>query len=275
MISAAVGFQCPDCVRDGARQTRQSQGPYGGVRSKNPAVTTLVLIGMNAAVWVATLFTGGANGWLAEKLALTAGGYCAVAGDPSRYYPDVTQAGCGLLAKGLWMPGGVASGEWWQVITSAFTHTEVLHIGMNMLALWFLGPMLERVLGRVWFLSVYLISAIAGSAAVMWFAGSNTMTLGASGAIFGLIGALLVITFKTGGDLRTVLIWLGINLVFTFLGSGISWQGHIGGLLGGLATVSIIAFAPRRHREVLQLGGLALFLVLLIAAIVLRALQLV
>ncbi len=274
MIGAAVGFQCPDCVRQGARETRQIQGPYGGERSRNPALTTLVLIGMNAAVWVATLFTGGADGWLAHKLALTAGGYCAVAGDPSSYYPDVTQAGCGLLPKGLWMPGGVAGGEWWQVITSAFTHTELMHIGMNMLALWFLGPMLERVLGRVWFLSVYLISAIAGSAAVMWFAGSTTMTLGASGAIFGLIGALLVITFKTGGDLRTVLIWLGINLVFTFVGSGISWQGHIGGLIGGLVTVAIIAFAPRQHRQMLQLTGLALFLVLLIAAILLRALQL-
>jgi membrane associated rhomboid family serine protease len=275
MISAAVGFQCPDCVRQGAKQTRAHQGPYGGERSSNPAITTMVLLGVNVAVWLAITVTGGSNSWLVHKLALTSGGYCGVVGAADKYYPDaLNQAACELIPKGLWMPGGVASGEWWQVITSAFTHVEVLHLGMNMLALWFLGPMLERVLGRIWFLTVYLISALAGSATVMWFSDPTTMTLGASGAVFGLIGALLVITFKTGGDMRTVLIWLGINLVFTFTNSGISWQGHIGGLLGGLISVSIIAFAPRRNREVVQLSSLAVFTLVVIVAIIARTLQL-
>ncbi|MBA3019795.1 rhomboid family intramembrane serine protease [Propionicimonas sp.] len=274
MISAAVGFQCPDCVREGARQTRQGQGPYGGARSSNPAITTIVLIGINVAVWVAILVTGGANSWLAERLALTPGGYCAVAGDPSRYFPNVDKAGCALKDQGMWMAGGVSSGEWWQPITSAFTHIEVLHIGLNMLALWFLGPMLERVFGRVWFLTVYLLSALAGSAAVLWLSDSMNPTLGASGAVFGLIGALLVLTYRTGGDMRSVLIWLGINVVFTFTNSSISWQGHLGGLVGGLAASVIIIFAPRQNRTQLQLLGLAVLTAVIIGASILRVLQL-
>lgn len=274
MISAAVGFQCPDCVRNGAKQTRQGQGPYGGERSGNPAITTIVLIGINVAVWVAILVTGGANSWLTDRLALTPGGYCAVTGDPSRYFPDIDRAGCALTNQGTWIAGGVSSGEWWQVITSAFTQIEVLHIGLNMLALWFLGPMLERVFGRVWFLTVYLLSALAGSAAVLWLSDSISPTLGASGAVFGLIGALLVLTYRTGGDMRSVLIWLGINVVFTFTNSSISWQGHLGGLVGGLAASVIIIFAPRQNRTQLQLLGLAVLTAVIIGAITLRVLQL-
>jgi len=274
MISAAVGFQCPDCVRQGAKETRQAQGPYGGAISRNPATTTLVLIGLNAAVWLAIQATGGATSWLAERLALTAGGYCAVVGDPTRYFPDVTTSECAQLSTGVWMASGVSSGEWWQVITSAFTHIQILHLGLNMMALWFLGPMLERVLGRVWFLTVYVLSALVGSATVLWLSDSMGMTLGASGAIFGLIGALLVLTFRTGGDMRPVLMWLGINVIYTFVATGISWQGHLGGLLGGLAASSIIIFAPRANRLTTQLLGLALLAAAIVAAIVIRALQL-
>lgn len=274
MISAAVGFQCPECVRQGAKQTRQNRGPYGGTRSANPAVTSLVLIATNIAVWASIMLTGGASSWLVNKLALTAGGYCAVVGDSSQYYPDVSKAACDSQSSGIWLAQGVASGEWWQLITSAFTHIEFLHLAMNMVGLWFLGPMLEQVLGRVRFLAVYLLSALAGSATVMWLSDSTATTLGASGAIFGLIGALLVLVFKTGGDLRTVLIWLGLNLVFTFLGPGISWQGHIGGLVGGLATVAIIVFAPAKTRTAVQVGGLTLFALVMIAVIGARALQL-
>jgi membrane associated rhomboid family serine protease len=275
MISAAVGFQCPDCVHQGAKETRQDQGPYGGERSRNPALTTFVLIGINVAVWLAITLTGGSSSPLVDRLALTPGGYCAVIGDATHYYPNVGHAACSGLAQGLWLPGGVSSGQWWQVITSAFTQVEIMHLGMNMLALWFLGPMLERVFGRVWFLTVYLISAIAGSAAVMWFAEPTVTTLGASGAVFGLIGALLVITVRTGSDLRPVLMWLGINLVFTFVGSGISWQGHLGGLIGGLIASFIIVFAPRRNRPAIQLVGLAVLTAVAIGAIALRALQVV
>ncbi len=141
---------------------------------------------------------------------------------------------------------GVADGAWWQLMTSAFTHEEVLHIGFNMLALYFLGPMLESVLGRWRFLALYLVSALAGSAAVMLWSLPYIQTLGASGAVFGLMGALAVVALKVQGQLQTVLVWIGLNLAFTFTVSGISWQGHIGGLVGGAVIGAAMVFAPRR-----------------------------
>ena len=140
---------------------------------------------------------------------------------------------------------GVSDGAYWQVMTSVFTHVEVLHIGFNMLALYFLGPMLEVVLGRARFLAVYLVSGLVGSAAVMWFSDPNTPTLGASGAIFGLMGAIAVLALKVGGQAQSVLGWIGINLVLTFTLGGISWQGHLGGLLGGVVLGAAMVYAPR------------------------------
>lgn len=274
MISAAVGFQCPECVREGARQTRQNAGPYGGERSRNPHLTTFVLIGINAAVWIAILLTGGGSSRLADLLALTPTGSCYSASDPGRWYPNAGQTACSTLADGSWH-AGVADGALWQVITTAFTHVEPLHIGANMLSLYFLGPLLERMLGRARFLAVYFLSALAGSVTVMWFSDPLTTTLGASGAIFGLIGALLVVARKSGGDIRNLMFWLLLNLAITFApGTGISWQGHLGGLAGGLVTGAIIAFAPHADRNRSQLVGLGAVLVVLIGLLAFRMFQL-
>lgn len=274
MISAAVGFQCPECVAVGARQTRQNQGPFGGRISTNPMLTSIVLIAMNAAVWVAITLTGGRTSSLAQLLAITPLGQCWSTAEPGSYYPSVRDAAtCQTIADGSWMPG-VADGAWWQLFTSGFTHIDIMHIGMNMLALWFLGPPVERALGRARFLAIYLLSLLAASVSVMLFASSSTTTMGASGAIFGLIGALLLLTLKVGGDFRGVLFWLGINVVFTFVGAGISWQGHLGGLVGGLAAGGIILFAPRKDRTVLQWAGLATLTLLLGLITAFRIIQL-
>jgi len=274
MISAAVGFQCPECVSEGARQTRQNEGPYGGARSANPSLTTIVLIALNALVWGAITLTGGGLSRLVIRLALSPLGTCLSAREATRYYPQTSEAACRLMADGSWQPG-VAEGAYWQLLTSAFTHVEILHIGMNMLALWFLGPSLERALGRARFLAVYLVSALAGSVVVLWLADASTMTLGASGAVFGLIGALLVLAYKVHGDVRSVLIWLGINVVYTFIGPGsISWQGHLGGLLGGVAAAVVVVYAPRQGRARLQWLGLAGLTVLLLVLAVVRVTQL-
>lgn len=273
MISAAVGFQCPDCVREGARQTRQNEGPFGGQRSRNPALTSIVLIGLNAVVWLAITLTGAGSSALVRLLALVPLGRCWSAAQPSAFYPDAaTAAICHTLgSEGVWEPGALG-GAWWQLITSGFTHVEILHIGMNMLALWFLGPPLEHALGRGRFLALYFISLLAGSAAVVWLSPATSLTLGASGAIFGLIGALLVLTKKVGGDMRTVLIWLGINVAITFIGgTGISWQGHLGGLVGGLIASAIIMFAPRQNRTAHQVAGLVALGLAIVAALVARA----
>ena len=166
---------------------------------------------------------------------------------------------------------GVSDGAYWQVMTSVFTHVEVLHIGFNMLALYFLGPMLEVVLGRARFLAVYLASGLVGSAAVMWFSDPNTPTLGASGAIFGLMGAIAVLALKVGGQAQSVLGWIGINLVLTFTLGNISWQGHLGGLLGGVVLGAAMIYAPRSHRSLVQWSVTGAVTLLAVVAIVVRA----
>ncbi len=271
MISAAVGFQCPDCVREGARQTRQNELPFGGRRADNTMITSITLIAINVAVWVLILLTGGQSSRWVQTLALTGQGYCGSISDPNSYYPRVsTAAACATSPDGLWIPGAL-DGAWWQVITSGFTHVQPLHIGLNMLALWFIGPPLERILGRTRFLAIYLLSLLAGSATVLWLSPGAQSTLGASGAIFGLLGALLVLTIRTKGDLRNVLTWLAINLVATFYISGISWQAHIGGLIGGLIASAIIMFAPRQNRTAHQVAGLVALGLAIAAALVARA----
>ncbi|MET0840278.1 MAG: rhomboid family intramembrane serine protease, partial [Marmoricola sp.] len=169
---------------------------------------------------------------------------------------------------------GVDDGAWWQLVTSMFTHVEPLHIAFNMLALYFLGPMLETVLGRTRFLAVYLVSGLVGSATVMLFSDPHTQTLGASGAIFGLMGALVVLALKVGGQVQTVLVWIGLNLVFTFTVSGISWQGHIGGLVGGVVLGAVMVYAPRQRRSLVQWGATAAVLVITLVVVAVRCLAL-
>ena len=275
MRDAAVGFQCPHCVAEGARSTRSGRAAYGGKRSGDPTLTSKVLIGINVAVFVAILATGGAASWLSARLALIPVGRCLL-GDSGKYYPLVRDgATCDTVPGTQWLPG-VAGGAPWQLITSAFTHEEIWHIGFNMLALWVLGPQLEAALGRTRFLAVYLLSALAGSAAVYWLAGPTSATLGASGAVFGLMGGLLVVAFKVGGDVSQLLTWIGINVLITVVGRGfISWQGHLGGLLGGLLVTAVVVYAPRARRTALQAAGLTAVAALLAALVVVRTLTLV
>jgi membrane associated rhomboid family serine protease len=253
MRSAAVGYQCPECVREGARSTRQGRGAYGGRVAANAQLVTLTLIGINVAVWLAIQATGGARSRLVDLLALRPLGLTA------------------RLPGGVNVLHGMSGGDWWQVITSVFTQVMIVHIGFNMVALWFLGPPLEAMFGRARFLALYLVSGLTGSAAVMLFSSPVAATLGASGAIFGLLGALLVVAIKVRGNVQTVLFWLGLNLVFTFTISNISWQGHLGGLLGGLAVGGAIVYAPRTHRALLQWGAVALVAAVAIAVIAVRA----
>ena len=248
MRDASVGFQCPDCVKEGARSTRQGKAVYGGKRlTGNPMATTFALIAANLVGFFAIRSGGGR---VLDALAL-------LPQSSTRGFQEVE---------------GVSGGAYWQVLTSAFSHENVLHLGFNMLALYFLGPMLEQVLGRLRFLAVYFVSAFTASAAVMLLSNPNSQTLGASGSIFGLMGALVVVAFKVKADLRQILFWLGLNLVFTFYNTGsISWQGHLGGLIGGALTAAIIVYAPRKRREVIQWTGIVLVLVVALVVIAAQA----
>lgn len=254
MRDAAVGFQCPHCVAEGAKTTRSGRTAYGGLRPGNPGLTSSVLIGINVVVWLAVMVTGGSSSPLVRILALWRENIQLT-------YPD------GLVYQIV----GVQDGAYWQLLTGAFMHVQIFHIGLNMLALWVLGPQLELALGRVRFLVLYLGSALAASALVYWFAAPNSYTLGASGAVFGLLGGLLVIAFKVRGDVRGILIWLGINAFITFTFPNISWQGHLGGLLGGLAIGGILVYAPRNRRTVVQAVGVGSVLFLVVASIVTRS----
>lgn len=256
MHGAAVGFHCPDCVAEARRTTRSARTAYGGVRPTNPGLTTITLIGINVFVWVLILVTGWRSSPLIERLALTPEGLCWTA-DHSGYFPSATEQTCSVVNGGTWVPG-VADGAPWQLLTSAFTHVDILHIAFNMLALYVLGPQLELILGRWRFLALYLLSALAGSAMVLWFADERSATLGASGAVFGLMGALLVVAFKVGGNVQSILTWIGINVLITVAGASfISWQGHLGGFLGGLAVAVTLVYAPREHRTRFQVAALA------------------
>ncbi len=270
MIPSAVGFQCPECVAQGYKDTRQRQLPYGGAPQSDPRRTTIVLIGINVAVWAMVLLTGGAFGKVFNLLAISPEGHCPAGGNQILL---TNKAGC--VAEGFQWIDGVATGSWWQVLTSAFTHSEALHIAFNMFALWILGPQLEKLLGRARFLALYLVSAMAASAFVMLFSDPFVSTVGASGAIFGMLGAFLLVARKHGGNVRQILILLGANVVITVVGSSyISWQGHLGGLLGGLAVTAALIHVPKEHRKRWQWPLVSLVAVLSLAAMAFKAFQL-
>lgn len=268
MNSAAVGFQCPSCVKEGVKQTRTGVAPYGGERSTNPALTSFVLIAINVVVWVMIQ----ARSSVLDVLALTPGGRCESSGGRT-YFPGVTsQSVCEQQGNLTHWVAGVADGAPWQIITSVFSHQQPVHLLLNMLVLYFLGPQLEAILGRTRFLALYLLSGLTGSVAVMLLSDANGTTLGASGAGFGLMGALLVVAHKIGADTQQIMVWLGINVAFTFFASSyISWQGHLGGLIGGLLISALIVYAPKANRSAIQFAGLGLITVVSLALIVIRA----
>lgn len=258
MNQAAVGFQCPSCVQEGARTTRQARTAYGGKRSSDPALTSKVLIALNAAVWLLITATGGGSSIWVDRLAL-------LSADRLVLLPD----GSTRLLE------GVSDGAWWQLLTSMFTHIDLLHVGFNMLALWFLGPQLEAAVGRLRFLALYFLSGLMGSAFVYWLAPEYVQTVGASGAIFGLIGGLLVIAIKVRADYSQLLLWLGLNVMITVFGRGfISWQGHLGGLVGGVLVALVLAYSPRPNRALWQGVGLGLVALVILAAVVARTIAL-
>ncbi|WP_230087133.1 rhomboid family intramembrane serine protease [Nocardioides marmotae] len=268
MRDAAVGFHCPDCVAEGARTMRSGRTAYGGALPGRPGSTSIALIAINVAVWVAVLVTGGAASRLVDLLALRPKGICLVDGGGYDVPQDVCANG------GTWLPG-VADGAFWQVLTSGFTHQAVLHIAFNMFALYVLGPQLEAALGRWRFLALYFLSLLAGSAVVLWFGGEYQATLGASGAVYGLFAALFVLARKVGGDVRQIGVLIAVNVVLTLAVPGISWQGHLGGFAGGLLVALVLVYAPRGpRRTTVQVAGLAAITLFVAVAIVTRVLVL-
>ena len=248
MRSASVGFQCPDDVAAGAKSVRQPRTAFGGRLSGDTSRVTIVLIGLNLAAFVVGLLAG--EGDLRLRFANLAG--------PVQLEPgDV---------------GGVAAVEYYRLVTAAFLHAGLLHLAMNMFALASLGPVLEAALGRSRFLALYLLSALGGSTLSFLLSDPFTIGVGASGAIFGLFGAFYVVARRLGGDTRSILILLGVNLVITFAVPIIDWRAHLGGLATGLLVAAALAYAPRGPRRgAVQTAACTALLLVLAAAVVVRS----
>ena len=218
MVQASVGFHCPECAKQGRQRV------YRGTAALAPArpIVTQVLIAINVVVYVVGLGLHGAN--------------------------DLTRQG-GLVGEGTFdgvNVVGVAAGEWYRIVTSGFLHADFLHLAFNMFMLWVLGSMLEPSMGKWPFLATYFMSLIAGSLGVL-ILDPNIVTVGASGAVFGLMGAAIV-----GQKANGISPWqtgigglLVINLAITFLVPGISIGVHVGGLLGGMAAGFILLVLRR------------------------------
>ena len=165
--------------------------------------------------------------------------------------------------------------EPYRFLTAAFLHESIPHIAFNMIALWFIGPYLEIVLGRWRYVALYLLSALGGNAMVLLLADPTgpawrTGVLGASGAIFGLFGAVVLVARRLGQPVRSMFVVIALNLVMSFALAGISWQGHIGGLVTGLVLGAVFAYAPRpRQRQAALVATVALGITLVLI-IVLR-----
>jgi membrane associated rhomboid family serine protease len=255
MVSASVGFQCPECVRSGsgtghAPSANQPRTMAGGTITSDPRLVTKVLLGLCVAVFVVQMTVGERFTERFEMLGLA-------------WVPDL---------GGL---EGVAEGQWYRLLTAMFLHGSYVHIAFNMLSLWWIGGPLEAALGRARYIALYLVSGLAGSALTYLLAAQNQPSLGASGAIFGLFGATAILMRRLNYDLRPVIALLVINLIFTFNPAfNIAWQAHIGGLVGGLIVGYAMVHAPRERRTLVQYGTCALVLVAVLVTVVVRTAQL-
>ncbi|MFD5099462.1 rhomboid family intramembrane serine protease [Streptomyces albidochromogenes] len=258
MREAAVGHQCPECVRDGHRSVRRARTVFGGsVAGAAAPVVTYTLIALNVLAYLSELAR-----------------------------PDIVPR-FGMLGWGVLGPetgvhsgpavAGVAEGEWYRLFTGAFLHQSptggtfgIMHIMMNMFCLWNIGRTVEEQLGRARYAGLYLLSALGGSVLVYLIA-PHSIVVGASGAIFGVSASYYVICRRLGHDMRAVnrflaglMIWMVVSALIT------SWQTHLGGLLtGGLVSLALV-YAPRKNRTAIQVVAAAAVLVLLIVLVLMK-----
>ncbi len=239
MRPASVGFQCPECVAEGAATVRAPRSALGARLRGDGTPVTYGLIAL-----------------------------CVVAYLLQRLDPTIT--GDYFLYGGGPGVGGVAGGQPYRLLTAVFLHESIIHIGFNMVSLYFVGRPLEVALGRARFLAVFFVGGLAGSVAAYVLAAPDSPSLGASGAIFALFGAFLVVARSIGGDVRSMLGILVVNLVYSFAVPGISWQAHVGGLVAGLLLGLVLVRAPRAHRVPVTVAAVVVLLAVLAVAVVAR-----
>ncbi|MEV4705390.1 rhomboid family intramembrane serine protease [Actinoplanes sp. NPDC049316] len=269
MNEASVGHQCPECVAQGRRTQRPARTAFGGSAAGRAGTATKTLIGINVLVMLVSILSGGST-------AVAGGGWGGLLGSGT----PLTEWGA-VLGRAVYGPVGAATlhgiagnGEWYRLVTAMFLHYGVLHLLMNMYALWILGRELERVLGPLRYVSLYVLAGLGGNVAAYVFSAPNQMTAGASTAVFGLMAAMFVLLRRLNLSVAPILPVIVINVVFTFAVTGISVAGHLGGLVTGFIAAAILAYAPARIRNVVQGVGLAAVFVVLLVLAVLRTISL-
>jgi membrane associated rhomboid family serine protease len=218
-----VGPRCPDHATTGKPRLRapvqeRARRRAGYLRTSQPIVTW-TLVGINVVVYLITVAQG----------------------------LGINQPGGSLFFKWVLYGPYVARGDWWRLITAAFLHGSIIHLGLNMLALVWLGGPVEKYIGSLRYLGLYFVSGLAGSAGAL-IATPTSPTVGASGAVFGILGALLIIEYQqTGSVTGQAFTLILINLAFSFTVAGISIGGHIGGLIGGILAMLAMSRFGRGH----------------------------
>jgi membrane associated rhomboid family serine protease len=227
MVFAAVGIKCPECAGQPTGVKRATSRARTSAAVGTGALATKALIGINVLVYVLQLAEGG---------------------DRNGRSGEAWERGA---LVGFW----VADGEWWRLVTSAFIHASIIHLLFNMLMLWWFGSALEALLGRARYLGIYFVSVLGGAAGALLATQPNQLTVGASGAVFGILGAGVVLERRNvmvfGGGALTVVV---LNLALTFLIPGISIGGHLGGLAAGAAAILAMSRFGRGHAAYGRLG---------------------
>ena len=244
MTFAPVGIKCPDHAGVGA--ARRGAGPQRTARQARRKVAgldapaTVALVAVNVLVYVVTVYQGA----------------------------GISAPGGPLFSDGALVGALIyTDGEWYRMVTAMFLHASLLHLAFNMLALFWLGTVVEQALGTWRFVLVYFVSGLAGSAGALLFTGPFAVTVGASGAIFGIMGALLVLEYvATGSFAGQAMGLIVLNLILTFAIPNISVGGHIGGLVGGI--LATFALAHFRHANPRSLGPALVVLVGLASLVV-------
>lgn len=242
MRPAAVGFQCPDDVAAGGRSVPRQVNPLGGPAVQRPPVVTYTLVALNVLAFLLEGFP--------------VGGLPAIPNDFVQRWVALPQAASGADNAVL------------RLLTSAFLHASIFHIGLNMVALVLLGRQLEQVLGWARYLALYVVSALGGGVLFFYLGAARDYQLGASGAIFGLFSAFYLVARHLRVDSSSILATIGINLVLTVLVPGISLWAHLGGLFTGAIIGVVYTRLPSRPATMkgLQIGiAVALGLVMVVA----------
>jgi membrane associated rhomboid family serine protease len=236
MTPTPVGMRCPECSRQ-----RTKVKTAATIRHGEDPIATYVIMGICVALGLGALLSGGQATGLGDTLALNFG----------LDAPDV------------------AGGDVYRLVTAGFLHAGVFHLLVNMYSLYILGSLLEPAVGRVRFLLIYFVSLLSGSFGAL-LTDPNKLTVGASTAIFGLMGAALVVMRNRGIDpMQSGLpLWIGINLVLTFTITGLSKGGHVGGLIGGIVAAALLFELPDRVRRLPQAAAMALAGAVGVAAVV-------